>query len=91
MRFSQQQSEAQHGKVWNWHGLGKYFVVSEVLEGEYVHLADGRGRKLAKPKRKKRMHLRPCGAASEELRQALQQGDALDARVREALAILKEN
>ena len=70
---------------------GKYFVVSEVLEGEYVHLADGRGRKLAKPKRKKRMHLRPCGAASEELRQALQQGDALDARVREALAILKEN
>ena len=70
---------------------GKYFVVSEVLEGEYVHLADGRGRKLAKPKRKKRMHLRPCGAVSEELRQALQQGDALDARVREALAILKEN
>ena len=66
-------------------------MVSEVLEGEYVHLADGRGRKLAKPKRKKRMHLRPCGAVSEELRQALQQGDALDARVREALAILKEN
>ena len=70
---------------------GKYFVVSEVLEGEYVHLADGRGRKLAKPKRKKRMHLRPCGAVGEELEQALQQGDALDARVREALAILKEN
>lgn len=70
---------------------GKYFVVSEVLEGEYVHLADGKNRKLAKPKRKKRMHLRPCGAVSEELEQALQQGDALDARVREALAILKEN
>ena len=70
---------------------GKYFVVSEVLEGEYVHLADGRGRKLAKPKRKKRRHLRPCGAVSEELGQALRQGDALDARVREALAILKEN
>lgn len=70
---------------------GKYFVVSEVLEGEYVHLADGRGRKLAKPKRKKRMHLRPCGAVSGELRQALRQGEALDARVREALAILKEN
>ena len=70
---------------------GKYFEVSEVLEGEYVHLADGKNRKLAKPKRKKRMHLRPCGAVSEELGQALQQGDALDARVREALAILKEN
>ena len=70
---------------------GKYFVVSEVLEGEYVHLADGKNRKLAKPKRKKRMHQRPCGAVSEELEQALQQGDALDARVREALAILKEN
>ena len=70
---------------------GKYFVVSEVLEGEYVHLADGRNRKLAKPKRKKRRHLRPCGAVSVELGQALQQGEALDARVREALAILKEN
>lgn len=69
----------------------KYFVVSEILEGEYVHIVDGRTRKLAKPKRKKRMHLLPCGAVSEELKTALQNGQALDARVREALAIAKES
>ena len=70
---------------------GKYFVVSEVLEGEYVCIVDGKTRKLARPKRKKRMHLRPCGAVSQELMGALQAGDALDAQVREALAILKES
>ncbi len=70
---------------------GKYFVVSQVLEGEYVAIADGKTRKLSKPKRKKRMHLRPCGAVSEELTVALCAGTALDARVREALATVKES
>lgn len=70
---------------------GKYFIVSEVLEGGYVSIVDGKTRKLSKPKRKKRMHLRPAGAASGELVQALKAGIAQDARVREALATVKES
>ena len=68
---------------------GKYFIVSEVLEGGYVSIVDGKTRKLSKPKRKKRM--RPAGAAPGELVQALKAGIAQDARVREALATVKES
>ena len=32
---------------------GKYFIVSEVLEGGYVSIVDGKTRKLSKHKRKK--------------------------------------
>ena len=36
---------------------GRAFVVTEILDGDYVLLADGKLRTLERPKKKKRKHL----------------------------------
>lgn len=58
------------------------FVVLEVLDADYVLLADGRLRTLDRPKKKKRRHLRPmpCSARLER------HDRLLDADVRKFLA-----
>ena len=43
---------------------GNYFVVMSV-DGEYVNICDGKGRKVDKPKRKKIKHLK-CGVGFSE-------------------------
>ena len=40
---------------------GKYFLVTDT-EGEFLMLADGKTRRLEKPKRKKRKHARLVGS-----------------------------
>ena len=56
---------------------GKLFVVLDV-EGEYLLLADGKGRKLESPKRKKRRHV---------LFVAAPEGTRLSGKIREARKI----
>jgi len=36
---------------------GRYFIVKEVIDENYVYVVDGMMRKLAAPKKKKRKHL----------------------------------
>lgn len=36
---------------------GKYFIVVEIIDKEYVYLVDGNIRKISKPKKKKIKHL----------------------------------
>lgn len=36
---------------------GRYFMVSALVDSEYVYLVDGQLRKMEKPKKKKRKHL----------------------------------
>ena len=70
---------------------GRAFLVTGA-EGEFLLLADGRVRKLEKPKRKKRMHvfLRPETAAG--IREALTMGLPLnDREVEKALFALGYN
>ncbi len=43
---------------------GSYFVVMSV-EGEYVNICDGKGRKVDKPKHKKIKHIKLCEGFSE--------------------------
>lgn len=44
-----------------------FFVVTE-LDGSYAYIADGRRRKVQKPKKKKLIHLLPTKAVAEEYR-----------------------
>lgn len=43
---------------------GSYFVVMSV-DGEYVNICDGKGRKIDKPKRKKIKHIKLSGCFSD--------------------------
>ena len=56
------------------------------VEGEYLFLADGKRRKLEKPKRKKKMHVQPTFHVEKEVAEKLQQGGyVLDAEIKKAL------
>ena len=60
------------------------------IEGEYLLLADGRRRKLEKPKRKKKKHVQPTFYVEKDLAAKLQTGeyllaDLLDADIKKAL------
>ena len=46
---------------------GRYFLVYQVLDDGYVSLVDGRLRKVEKPKRKKKKHLRGLDLVADEL------------------------
>ncbi|MBR4015498.1 MAG: hypothetical protein IKI88_04745 [Anaerotignum sp.] len=67
------------------HDKGDVLLIVSV-EGDYVHLADGKRRKLEKPKRKKKIHIQPTSYIEEELAEALQKNSyVLDAEVAKAL------
>ncbi len=56
------------------------------IEGEYLFLADGKRRRLEKPKRKKKLHIQPTFYVEEEVAAKLQTGAYLsDAEIRKAL------
>ena len=46
---------------------GRYFVVVGVIDENHVAVADGRKRKIEKPKKKKLKHLRICCETDGEL------------------------
>ena len=61
------------------------------VEGEYLFLADGRRRKLEKPKRKKQMHVQPTFYVENEVAAKLQEGAyVLDADIKKALKKYRE-
>ena len=56
------------------------------IEGDYLLLADGRRRKLEKPKRKKKKHVQPTFYVEKDLAAKLQTGEyLLDADIKKAL------
>ena len=56
------------------------------IEGEYLLLADGRRRKLEKPKRKKKKHVQPTFYVEKDVAAKLQTGEyLLDADIKKAL------
>jgi len=65
---------------------GKTFVVISILDG-YLYLADGKLRPLAKPKKKKPMHVQPTNTVAD----LTTDGRALqDADIRKQLLIFSE-
>ena len=68
---------------------GLPFVVVAVQDG-FAFLADGKLRKLAKPKKKKRIHLQPTSTFAAEIREKLERSQQVnDSDVRKALAVLR--
>ena len=65
---------------------GKCFIVVG-KEGEYSFLADGKGRRLEKPKRKKNNHIKSEGTIKNQIADKLTSGEkATNNEVRRALA-----
>lgn len=68
---------------------GRYFVVVEKLDGQYVALADGDLRKLQNPKKKKIKHLDVKPVTLPNVREKLMRGTGLyDADIRRDLEAL---
>ena len=62
------------------------------IEGEYLYLADGKRRKLEKPKKKKIIHVQPTSHIEEGVAQKLKQGAyLLDAEVASVLKKYQTN
>ena len=69
---------------------GKLFFVLET-DGEYALIADGKGRRILKPKRKKMKHLRLAAQSDCRVAEKLKTGDkVLDSEIRRALASYRQ-
>ena len=65
---------------------GKVFLVVG-LEGDYALIADGRGRRLEKPKKKKLRHLHPVGKSGVRISEKLRTGQKVtNSDIRKELA-----
>jgi large subunit ribosomal protein L14e len=68
---------------------GKAFIIIQRLGDEYVLIADGAGRTIDKPKKKKIKHLKATPALDNELGRKLEDGaGVLDADIRKSLKSL---
>ena len=70
----------------NGRDMGKRFIIVGTEEN-FSLLADGKGRKLEKPKRKKNKHIKPDGKISSKLKDKLKAGEKVtNKEIRKALA-----
>ncbi len=70
------------------HDQGGLFVILDTIDDDFVLIADGRTRTLAKPKKKKRKHLKAIPAFRME---TITNAQLLDADVRKFLKACGEN
>ena len=69
---------------------GKAFIIIQRLDDEYVLIADGVGRRIEKPKKKKLKHLKPKPILVQELKVKLEAGaTVLNADLRKSLQTLE--
>lgn len=73
------------------HDAGGLFCVLDAQDG-FVLIADGKGRKLAAPKRKRESHLRGVGTSAHPAILGLQRGESVsDRALRRALAAFRDS
>lgn len=66
-----------------------FFVVD--TDGDYVLIADGKGRKLETPKRKKRKHIQKVLQADTRVAEKIRNGDkVLNSELRRELAVFSQ-
>ncbi|MFZ5597010.1 MAG: RNA-binding protein [Bacillota bacterium] len=71
---------------------GKYYLVLEEAAGDRVCVVDGEARRIVKPKRKNRKHLKPLPDVSLELNEKIKAGVKItDHEVRRALREITAN
>ena len=67
-----------------------FFVVD--ADPDFVYVADGKGRKLEHPKRKKRKHIQKASETDTRVAEKIRNGDkVLNSELRRELAILVKN
>jgi hypothetical protein len=72
------------------HDKGDLFYVMDT-EGEFLLLADGKHRKVAHPKRKKRMHVVHAGTSQHPVTARVSAGELVsDSELRRALAAFRD-
>ena len=75
----------------NGRDTGKLFCVLDTQDG-FVSIVDGKGRKLATPKRKREKHLKGVGTSAHPAILGLQRGESVtDRSIRQALAAFRES
>ena len=73
------------------HDAGGLFCVLDAQDG-FVRIVDGKGRKLAAPKRKRESHLRRAGTSAHPASVRLQRGEGVsDRAIRQALAAFRDS
>lgn len=71
---------------------GRYFIIREAADGDYVYLVDGAFRKMDRPKKKKLKHLELRPFVLESVAIKLQEGmKVFDAEINSALRAVQED
>ena len=69
---------------------GKYFIIVDIIDDQYVNISDGDLRRLANPKRKKAKHLDMKPEVLEGIKEKILNGKKVfDAELRSALRALR--
>lgn len=65
---------------------GRYFVIMDIIDGQYVHIVDGDLRSKDRPKKKKLRHLKLCSEVLSNIAGKLKEGARVfDAEIRSAI------
>ena len=65
---------------------GRFYLVTEIIDDEYVCIVDGNLRRVDSPKKKKIKHLKTEGVVIDKIREKLEQDKKIfDAEVKSAL------
>ncbi len=65
---------------------GRFYLVTEIIDDEYVSIVDGNLRRVDSPKKKKIKHLKTEGVVIDKIREKLEQDKKIfDAEVKSAL------
>lgn len=68
------------------HDAGKFYIVVEIVDDNYVKIADGKLRRAESPKLKKAKHLEAQSVVVTEINRKLVEGEqVIDAEIRRAL------
>ncbi|SHK47916.1 hypothetical protein SAMN02745248_02635 [Hathewaya proteolytica DSM 3090] len=71
---------------------GEYYIVVGLLNEDYVYICNGRTRRIEKPKKKKCKHLVFTGTYSEEIKEAILNGNCIsNSKVKNSLDCLQPN
>ncbi len=69
---------------------GKYYIIVDIIDEQYVNISDGDLRRLASPKKKKIKHLDMKPEVLENIKEKLQNGKKVfDAELRSAIKALR--
>ncbi len=66
---------------------GRRFIITSILDEEYVLISDGDLRKIEKPKKKKIKHIKTCGIIIDSLNKKLENSEKItNAEIRKVMA-----